>query len=249
MAGDEAFVYWLLYWRREVHEVDAEIPGARIEHARLETGRRKLNKRVTLAHRYRFRHRHNLPDESACRFADEREGCFYFSVLRKVFRVWEIERAAIGFEPVVALLLPLQRVRHLMNVAQVKRSGVDQDASLFFCCDFEAPQRRLGKRVFHCISLVCVVAERAEPVVACDEQHTRAAAIETDDGAVAELSAVEPDVVRADAGRQRFDVEELAVPLIDLEPDFSGLRVPVKGEEAGKLLHTLHLVSDRLRVC
>ena len=80
-----------------------------------------------------------------------------------------------------------------------------------------------------------------------DEQHAWSTPIETNNRAVTELTAVESDVVRTDAGRQRLDVQKLSVPFVYLEPDLSGLRVPVEGEEAGKLLHALHLIADCLR--
>src|SRR6185295_8988804 len=66
------------------------------------------------------------------------------------------------------------------------------------------------------------------------------------DRTAAELAAIETDVIRTDAGGQRFYVEKFRVPLVDLEPELARLRVPVEGEEAGKLLHALHLVCYRL---
>src|SRR5689334_17238185 len=133
-----------------------------------------------------------------------------------------------------------------MNVAKEKVRGVDEHTSAFFRGDFKAPERRLRERVFHCVTFVRVVGDGAKIIVRRDEQHAWTTAIEAHDRAGAELTAIESDVVRTDAGGQGFNVEKLAVPLVDLEPDLARLRVPVEGEEAGKLLHAFHLVCDRL---
>ena len=53
---------------------------------------------------------------------------------------------------------------------------------------------------------------------------------------VAELAAIEADVVRAEAGGERRDVEQLGVEPRNLEPEVARPRVPVEGEEAVDLL-------------
>ena len=110
----------------------------------------------------------------------------------KFFVFGKIKRAATRIEPIRALLSALQRVGHLMNVAQIKVGRVNQHASAFLGCDFETPQRRFGKRVFHCEPFIRVIAVRAKTVVRRDEQHAWSTAIETHDRAVAELPRSSP---------------------------------------------------------
>lgn len=89
-----------------------------------------------------------------------------------------------------------------MNVAQKEVGGVDEYSIAFFGCDFKSPKSRFSERFFYRESLVLVVRRGAEIVVRSDEQDTWSNSIETHDCAVAELSAIETDVVRTDSGRQ-----------------------------------------------
>src|SRR5947207_8389782 len=150
---------------------------------------------MPLTNSNRFRHRNDLPDELSGRFASERQGSFNFRVLRKVFCVWQIERAATCVEPVRALLSALKCVGDLMNVAQVEVCRVDQHAISFFSSDVKSPQGRLCESVFYRDTLVGIVAARAKTVIRCNQQDTWSSAIETNDRAVAELSAIETDIV------------------------------------------------------
>ena len=61
-------------------------------------------------------------------------------------------------------------------------------------------------------------------------------ALEVDDARVAELPAVEPDGVRADARRQGDLVEEIGVEARDFQQEASALGVPVEREVAVELL-------------
>src|SRR6185503_12006149 len=120
---------------REVHVVDAVITRAWIENTRLETGGWELHERVTFANSDRFGHRDNLPDKLSGRIARESQSGFDFGVLWKVFRVWQIERAASWIESICSLLTSLQRVRDIVNVAQVEVRGINQNAIAFFSHD------------------------------------------------------------------------------------------------------------------
>ena len=82
-----------------------------------------------------------------------------------------------------------------MNVAQVEVCRINENAIAFFSGDFEAPQRRLCKCISHCQTLVGVIARGAEIVVRRNQQNAWPSAIETDNRAVAELTAIETDVV------------------------------------------------------
>src|SRR5205085_3021280 len=150
---------------------------------------------MTLSDCDRFRHRHDLPDVLSCRFTGKRQRRFDFGVLWKVFRVREIKRTAAWIEPVRALLFSLERVGDLMNVAKVEVRRVNQDAIPFFGRDLESPQRRFSECVFYCDALIGIVADRAKVVIRRDQQDSWSTPIKTHDRAVAELSAIEADIV------------------------------------------------------
>src|SRR5437879_4771797 len=95
MMTDVVLVDRLADRRGEVHVLDAEIAGARIVGARLETRWRQFDKRMMFADGDRLRHRRHLPHEwSRFTLTGESDGRLDFSVLRKVPCVREIERAA-----------------------------------------------------------------------------------------------------------------------------------------------------------
>jgi hypothetical protein len=125
----------------------------------------KLHERVAFAHGDRFRHRHDLSHELPGRLAGECQRGFNFCVLRKVLRVWKIERAASCIELVLALLSSLQRIGDPVDVAQIKPGRVNQNASAFFSGDIKAPQSRFGEGVSDGKTFVRVVAGGAKVVV------------------------------------------------------------------------------------
>src|SRR5947207_4374430 len=156
---------------------------------------------MPLTNSNRFRHRNDLPDELSGRFASERQGSFNFRVLRKVFCVWQIERAATCVEPIRALLSALKCVGDLMNIAQVECCRVNEHAISFFSSDVKSPQGRFCESVFYGDTFVGIVADRAKIVIRCDQQDTWSTAIETHDRAVAELSTIETNLVLANTRR------------------------------------------------
>ena len=78
------------------------------------------------------------------------------------------------------------------------------------------------------LSAARVLAAGAVIVVAGDEKNLRTAAFKANDVGFAQLTAIQADVVGADAGGQRLQIEEIGVPLVDLEPELAGLSVPVE---------------------
>ena len=78
---------------------------------------------------------------------------------------------------------------------------------------------------------------RAERLVALHHQDARSDALERDDLAAALLSAIEADVVGAEAGGEAGGVQELGVEARDLEVERAGALVPVEGEVAVDFLH------------
>src|SRR6266850_454696 len=233
-------------WRGKIHVVNSEIAGARIISARLKSRRRQLNKRMMLAHGDRLGIRRYLPQHWTRFFAGEGKRRFDFSVLRKVFRVSEIESAASWIQTEDSLLQTLQRVRNLMRVAQVKGGGVDQRPAAFFGRNFKSPQRRFGKSVFDRAAFVGVVAVRTKAVVRCYQQNAGPGAFEAHDVTLAKLASIQTDIVRTDGGGQRLNIKKLGIPLVDLQPDFAGFGVPVEGNVAGKLFHAGDFFGDGL---
>jgi len=68
--------------------------------------------------------------------------------------------------------------------------------------------------------------------------------LQTPDDARAHLTAVEPNVVRADAGGQGTLIQKLRAPFVDLQPQLAGFRVPVEIEVASQLLRARHFLRD-----
>src|SRR6185503_3664515 len=218
MPRDEALRDRIFDRRGEVHILDSEITSTRIEDTWLEAGRRQLHERMSLANGDRLRDRHNLSHKLARRLARESKSCFNFRVLRKVFCVGEIKRAASRLESISTLLPALQSVRYLVNVAQEEARRIYQNTIAIFGGNFESPERRFGKCIFHCQALVGIVGAGAETIVRRHQQDTWSNAIEPNDIAITELGAIEANVVPSNTGGQRFNVKKLGVPLVDLEP-------------------------------
>ena len=131
-----------------------------------------------------------------------------------------------------------------MNVTQIKRGRIHQDAIAFFGAHLETPQRRFSECVFHGPPLIGVIAVSAECVVLSDQQNARTRAFEAHDIGLTKLPSIQTNVIRADASGQRFDIKKFRIPLIDLEPNLSRLRVPVERKVSGKLLHAGDFFRD-----
>src|SRR5206468_9226840 len=86
------------------------------------------------------------------------------------------------------------------------------------------------------LALGRVRAARSERLVRLHEQHARTDAVEVHDASAAAGAAIEPDVVRSEAGRQAGRVEELGVEPRDLEEERSAAIVPVERKVAVDLL-------------
>ena len=93
-------------------------------------------------------------------------------------------------------------------------------------------------------ALVGVVGDGAKAVVHLGEEDFGADALKFHDATFADLSAVEADVVRADAGGERVEVEEFGVPLVDLKPQLPFAVIPIERKIAGQLAHLLSLIRD-----
>src|SRR5438270_565273 len=103
---------------RVVVELDAEERNARIEIARFEAARRKLDERMMLADGDELRDRSDAADErSGTIVCLECQRRFDLGVLRKRFRSRQVNRAAILIDRVAALLRCSQSIRNAMHVS------------------------------------------------------------------------------------------------------------------------------------
>ena len=164
-------------------------------------------------------------------------------VVRKHLRPLHVDRAARAIDAVGPGAEPRCDV---MSVAQEEVGGIDQDASVALGRDGEAVQDRFGEGVFDRSPLVGVLTVRAKVQVRLNQHHPRADAMERDDASLPGLTAVQPDVVRAEAGAEAGGVEQLRVELGDFHPQRSGLLVPVEGHEAIEFAESGGAVADGL---
>ena len=175
---------------------------------------------------------------------DERQGHVDFGVLGKVLGVRQIERAARAVDTVVA---GPQRVSGPVDVTQVEVGGIDEHSVARLGGHRESPQHGLRKRILDGLSLERIAAARSEGLISLNQQHAWADALEAHDASRAAAAAVEPDVVRSQAGRQPVREKKIAVEARDLQVHCSAAFVPVQREEAVHLLHAARPLVDRRR--
>src|SRR2546421_4229968 len=127
MAPDEVLDDGLADRRREIHELNSEIAGARIILARLVTRRRQFDEGNMFADSNRLRIRRNGAHERPG-FAIGREGQsgFDFRVPGKVLRVREIESAPRSVDAELSLLTTLQRAGNSVDITQIKSRRVHE---------------------------------------------------------------------------------------------------------------------------
>ncbi len=171
---------------------------------------------------------------SAACLVHEGQRHFDFGVLRKRFRARQVEGTAGAIEPIGA---GPQRVGGAGHVAQHEIGRVNQDVAARLAGDREAPQHRLGERIFHRLALERVGAARAERHVRLGHQHAWTDALERHDPRAAAAAAIQADVVGAEPGRQAGVQQDLGIELRNLEEHRSGALFPVQREEALDLLH------------
>ncbi len=116
---------------------------------------------------------------------------------------------------------------------QEEIGGVDQHGAVRrLGRDGEAPQHGLRKRLLHRELLGGVGGRAAKLLVRLHQQHLGADALEAHDAAVCDLSAVQAEIVRARAERQRVGVEKIDVEVRNLKVELAGGGVPVERKEA-----------------
>jgi len=140
---------------------------------------------------------------------------------------------------------PLQRLRHLMGVPQKEVSGVHQHTIIVIGLHRESGDCRFRKRILHCSSFRCVVGGRTKRVVRLDQQHLVTDAFKPYNARVPKLAAIETNVVRSQARRQRADIEKLSIPAADFKKNLAGLLFPIERKVAWIGLRVCRLLADR----
>ncbi len=87
-----------------------------------------------------------------------------------------------------------------MRIPQQKGGEVHQHAAVFFCFDLETPDGRLCKGIGYRAALVGVVADGTEIVVGLYEQDFGANPVKLDNAGIAQLIAVQADVIGTHTG-------------------------------------------------
>ena len=212
--------------RRPYHHVGAERRGvvqiprveearARVERARGKPGPRQLDERVMLAQGDRVRRWRHVADAAALlaragarRVRDERGRHFHLGVGRKALRHRHVDRAARPFE---AVRRRTKALCHAVRVAHQEVGGVHEHAAVALGGDGESPDDRLRERVFDPLSFKRAATHRAVVVVGLHQHHFRSHALERHHFGVAQLRAVEADVIRAQARRHTGLIQELVI--------------------------------------
>src|SRR5205823_2337398 len=96
----------------------------------------------------------------------------------------------------------------------------------------EAPQHRLGERIFHRPLLRRISARRAERFVVLYQQYFGPDTPERNQPAAAFLAAIEPEIVRSQSGRESTCVQEFRIKTRDLDVEIAAALIPVEREIA-----------------
>jgi hypothetical protein len=127
----------------------------------------------------------------------------------------------------------------VVRVAEEEVSGVNEDGGGLvggvgvFGFDFEAPEDAFRKGLADGEALGGVRGAGAEVEIGLDEEDFAADAGKVDDAALAQLAAVEADIVGTEAVGQLVEEEDVVVGLGDFHEELAGMGVPKEGEEAG----------------
>ena len=179
---------------------------------------------------------------SAGAIADEGQRHFDFAVLRERLGALHVEPAARAIDAIVA---GPQRAGRTGHVAEQEVAGVDEQVAVALTGNREAPQDRFRERILDRLAFARVRAARAERHVRLHQHDARSHALERDDLRAGAGSAIESDVVRAEARGQAHRHQEFGVELRDFEEERAGAIVPVHREIAVDLLHARDAFVDR----
>ena len=191
-----------------------------------------------------FGGRRDIADPAAGIVGGERQRGFEFRVSGEPLGPRQEQGAPRRVEPEGALPGPAHGADHVVAVTQDKIGPVHKHRTVGFGLDLEAPDHRLRKRLLDRAPFVGIVALGAEAVVRLHHQQSGTDPVEPDDPGPGELAPVETDIIGADPGRHRRDVEQFLTQPADLEPDLALTGVPVHRNKPVDLVHPAGLVGE-----
>ncbi len=235
VADEEALVERIAEGLGVVAELVGVEAGAGVEAARLVAGAGEFDEGGVLAEGDGVGVWGHLGNEFAIGRAvgDEGEEGLNLSVLGEGFGVVEGDGGAGGVDAVGALMGLFEAFGDTVGIAEEEVGGFDEECALRFGFDFESPEDAFGEGLGDGEALGGVWGAGAVVEVGLDEEELAADAGEVDDASLAELAAVEADVVGAEAVGELVEEEEVAVGGGDFEVELALMGVPMEGEESG----------------
>lgn len=260
MADDELLVEGLAEGDGVVAEALGEEAGAGVEAAGLVAGVGQLDEGGVLANGDGTGVGGDVADELAGGRAVGGEGelGLDLSVFREVFGGVKGDGGPGEVEAVGALVGGLEGFGDVVGVAEEEVCGVDQEEGGMgggggvLGLDFEAPEDAFRKGLADGEALGGVGGAGAVVQVGLDEEDFAADAGEVNEPPLAELAAVETDIVGAEAPGELVKKEEVVVGGGECHEELAGAGVPIEGEEAGAGLKAGDLLCDGgsgLRCC
>ena len=131
-----------------------------------------------------------------------------------------------------------------MSIAEQKISHINKYTVPFLSGNLKSPDHRLCKRIFHRLLLFIVISNSPVRIVGLNHQNLRAATFEIDDTIIAQLVAIQANIIGTNAGRQRIHIQKFRIKLVDLQPYLATAVIPVIGKISLLLLHTLGFFGD-----
>ena len=114
-----------------------------------------------------------------------------------------------------------------MRIPDEKRRCIHQHTSIFLGRYLETRHHGLGEGILDRHFLLRAALRGPECEVLLHQQDPGAVASETHHTLAAQLTAVEPDVIRSHTRRQGIDIEEVLPEVRDFKPHFPRSRVPI----------------------
>ena len=235
---------------REIDLAAAERARRRMVGARREARRRQAHEAQVLAQAERGRIDRDLVGLLVLAVAAEGEQRFEFTVVGKTARCFGQRHAALGIDPVAALAIASgQRGGDSMPVAGQVGRDVHQHgwllAGLRGALDDRAgPQHRGRERVLGGAALVGVAGVGHVAGVVGHQQQPVAGATEARDVLLADLPAIQADVVRADSARQRSHQQERRIQLVHADDDPAAVGVAIDIDETRLVRGAVERIGD-----
>ncbi len=200
--------------------------------ARLESGFGQGNEGVALTKNYGLRSGSHAADLGSRVVRRKRQERLHLRIAGKGFGVFPKGNRARTVYPEGTLSGASQRPDRAMGVSNDERRGIHKNLPILLCDDIESVQNAGSKRFGNAPALRGIFRGRYVIEVRSLQKHFRAVTLEVHDAGWTELVTVQPDIIRAQACRQGYLVDEVLIEAVDLEPDLARVIIPVEGEEA-----------------